>query len=148
MFMHQHLADCFQRCALRERDRRSEGVPRHVHRRIKQQTGVLGHLTQRHIHRPIVGFYWKDFITFKMQVFITLVNHFGDGEEFDPELRTRLLPFVDDPTLPVVVRMDIGIGKFHHVCMAQARKSAEDEDIPVDARSVVGKFYVHDGPQF
>ncbi len=41
-----------------------------------------------------------------MQVFITLVNHFGDGEEFDPELRTRLLPFVDDPTLPVVVRMD------------------------------------------
>ena len=83
-----------------------------------------------------------------MQVFITLVNHFGDGKEFDPELRTRLLPFVDDPTLPVVVRMDIGIGKFHHVCMAQARKSAEDEDIPVDARSVVGKFYVHDGLQF
>jgi hypothetical protein len=32
--------------------------------------------------------------------------------------------------------------------MAQARKSAEDEDIPVDARSVVGKFYVHDGLQF
>ena len=116
--MHQHLADCFQRCALRERDRRSEGVPRHVHRRIKQQTGVLGHLTQRHIHRPIVGFYWKDFITFKMQVFITLVNHFGDGEEFDPELRTRLLPFVDDPTIPVVVCMNICMGQFRNVRIA------------------------------
>lgn len=134
MFMHQHLADCFQRCALRERDRRSEGVPRHVHRRIKQQTGVLGHLTQRHIHRPIVGFYWKDFITFKMQVFITLVNHFGDGEEFDPELRTRLLPFVDDPTLPVVVRMDIGIGKFHHVAwlrLVKAQKTKTSRLMPV-----------------
>ena len=75
-----------------------------------------------------------------MQVFITLVNHFGDGEEFDPELRTRLLPFVDDPTLPVVVRMDVRIGKFHHVRMAQARKGAEDEDIPVDARPVVGEL--------
>ena len=34
-FMSQHLADRFQRYALRERDRRGEGVPRHVHRRVE-----------------------------------------------------------------------------------------------------------------
>ena len=73
-----------------------------------------------------------------MQVFITLVNHFGDGEEFDPELRTRFPILVDDPTIPVVVRMDICVGQLCYVRMAQARKSAEDEDIPVDTCFVVG----------
>ena len=34
-FMSQHFADCFQRYALRKRNRRGEGVPRHVHRRIE-----------------------------------------------------------------------------------------------------------------
>ena len=36
MFMSQHLADCFQRYALRKRDRRCEGMPRHVHRRVER----------------------------------------------------------------------------------------------------------------
>ena len=40
------------------------------------------------------------------------------------------------------------MGEFHHVGMAQARKSAENEGIPVNARTVVGKFDVHDGLQF
>lgn len=34
-FMSQHFADRFQRYALRKRNRRGEGVPRHVHRRIE-----------------------------------------------------------------------------------------------------------------
>lgn len=34
-FMSQHLADCFQRYALRERNRCGKGVPRHVHCRIE-----------------------------------------------------------------------------------------------------------------
>ena len=45
MFMYQHLADCFQRYALRKRDRRCEGMPRHVHRRVERQTGMFGNMT-------------------------------------------------------------------------------------------------------
>ena len=45
MFMSQHLADCLQRYALRERDRRGEGMPRHVHRRVERQTGMSGNMT-------------------------------------------------------------------------------------------------------
>ena len=73
-----------------------------------------------------------------MQVFITVVDHFGNGKEFDPELCTRLLPFVDNPMITVVVRMDVRMGQLCNVRMAQARKSAEDEDIPVDTPFIVG----------
>ena len=45
MFMSQHLADWFQRYALRERNRRGEGMPGHVHRRIERQTGMSGNMT-------------------------------------------------------------------------------------------------------
>lgn len=90
----------------------------------------------------------KDPVAREVHVLITLVEHFSYGKQFDTELRTCLLPFVDDPTIPVIVRMDVRVGKFHHVCMAQARKGTEDEGIPVNARSVVGKFDVHDGLQF
>lgn len=83
-----------------------------------------------------------------MHVLITLVEHFGDGKQFYPKLRTRFLTLVDDPPLSVVVRMDVRMGKFHHVCMALTRKGAENEDIPVDACSVVGELDVHHGLQF
>ena len=49
---------------------------------------------------------------------------------------------------PVVVCVNIGMGQLCNVRMAQARKGAENEDIPVDARPVVGKFDVHHGLQF
>ena len=45
MFMPQHLADRFQRYALRERDRRGEGMARCVHRRIERQTSMSGNMT-------------------------------------------------------------------------------------------------------
>ena len=45
MFMSQHLRYGFQRYALRERDRRGEGMPRHVHRRIERQTGMSGDMS-------------------------------------------------------------------------------------------------------
>ena len=45
-FMSQHLADRFQRYALRERDRRGEGMTRHVDRRIERQTGMSGNMPQ------------------------------------------------------------------------------------------------------
>ena len=41
MFMSQHLADRFQRYALRKRDRCGKGMPRHVDRRVERQTGVF-----------------------------------------------------------------------------------------------------------
>ena len=44
MFMPQHLADRFQRYALRERDRRGEGMARCVHRRIERQTSMSGNM--------------------------------------------------------------------------------------------------------
>ena len=73
-----------------------------------------------------------------MQVFITIVDHFGYGKEFNTELCTRLLPLVDDPPFPVVVRMNICMGQLCNVRMAQARKSAKDKDVTVDTRFVVG----------
>ena len=83
-----------------------------------------------------------------MQVFITVVDHFSYGKELNTELRTCLLPFVDDPMLPVIVRMDVRVGEFHHVRMAQTRKGAEDEGIPVNACSVIGELDIHHGLQF
>ncbi len=50
--------------------------------------------------------------------------------------------------LPVIVRMDVRMGKFHHVCVAQARKGAKDEDVPVNACSVIGELDIHHGLQF
>lgn len=91
---------------------------------------------------------WEDLITSQMQVFITVVGHFSYSKEFDTKLCARVLPFVDNPPLSVIVRMNICVGQLCYVRMAQTRKSAENEDIPVDARSVVGKFDVHDGLQF
>ena len=44
-FMSQHLADGFQRYALRKRDRRGEGMPRHVHRGVERQTGMFGNMS-------------------------------------------------------------------------------------------------------
>ena len=44
--------------------------------------------------------------------------------------------------------MDVRMGKFHHVCMAQARKGAKDEGVTVDARPVVGEPDIHHGLQF
>ena len=73
------------------------------------------------------------------QCLITVVEHCGDGKQFDPELRTRFLAPVDNPPIPVIVRINICVGKFHHVRMAQACKGTEDEGIPVDTRSVIGE---------
>ena len=44
-FMPQHLADCFQRYALRERNRRGECVPRHVDCGVERQSGMSGNMT-------------------------------------------------------------------------------------------------------
>ena len=43
-FMSQHLADRFQRYALRKRDRCGKGMPRHVDRRVERQTGMSGNM--------------------------------------------------------------------------------------------------------
>ena len=43
-FLSQHLADCFQRHALRKRDRCGKGMPRHVDRRGERQTGMSGNM--------------------------------------------------------------------------------------------------------
>ena len=80
-----------------------------------------------------------------MQVFITVVDHFDDGKKFFPKLRTCFLPFVDNPPLSVIVRMDVRVGEFHYVRMAQTRKGAEDEGIPVDTRSVIGEPDIYHG---
>ena len=44
-FLSQHLADGFQRYALRERNRCGESMPRHVHCWIERQTGMSGNMT-------------------------------------------------------------------------------------------------------
>ena len=44
--------------------------------------------------------------------------------------------------------MDVRMGKFHHVRVAQARKGAKDEDVPVNACSVIGELDIHHGLQF
>ena len=47
-----------------------------------------------------------------MHILITLVEHFGNGKKFDPELRTCFLAPVDNPALSVIVRMDVRVGAF------------------------------------
>ena len=44
MFMPQHLRYGFQRYALRKRNRRCEGMPGHVHRRIERQSSMSGNM--------------------------------------------------------------------------------------------------------
>ena len=44
--------------------------------------------------------------------------------------------------------MDVRVGVFHYVRMAQTRKGAKDEGVTVDARSVVGEPDIHHGLQF
>ena len=53
-----------------------------------------------------------------MHLLITVVEHFCDGKQFDPELRTCLLAPVDDPPLSVIVRMDVRMGQFRNVRIA------------------------------
>ena len=60
----------------------------------------------------------KDPVARKVHILITLVEHFGDGKKFDTELCTRLLTLVDDPTIPVVVCMNICMGQFRNVRIA------------------------------
>ena len=67
-------------------------------------------MPQGHVHRLIVAFDRKDLITFQMQIFITVIDYFGYRKEFNTELRTCLLPLVDDPIIPIVVCMNIGMG--------------------------------------
>ena len=95
-------------------------------------------MPQRHVQRLMGAFERKDPVSYKVQVLITVVNHFSYGEQFYPKLRTRFLTLVDNPPIPVTIRMNICVGQFCYVRMAQARKSAEDEDIPVDICFVVG----------
>ena len=109
---------------------------------------MSGNMPQEHVQRLMSAFEREDLVTFQMRVFITVVDHFSYGKELNTELRTCLLPFVDDPTLPVIVRMDVRVGEFHHVRMAQAREGTEDEGIPVNARSVIGELDIHDSLQF
>ena len=67
-------------------------------------------MPQGHVHRLIVAFDRKDLITFQMQIFITVIDYFGYRKEFNTELCTCLLPLVDDPLIPIVVCMNIGMG--------------------------------------
>ena len=59
-FMSQHLRYGFQRHALRERDRRGEGMACHMDRRVERQTGVSGNMPQGHVQRIISAFERKD----------------------------------------------------------------------------------------
>ena len=60
MFMSQHLADRFQRYALRERDRCGKSMPRAMDRGVERQTGVSGNMPQGHVQRIISAFERKD----------------------------------------------------------------------------------------
>ena len=109
-----------------------------VDRGVERQTGMSGNMPQRHVQRLMGAFEREDPVAREVHLLITLVEHFGNGKKFDTELRTRFLAPVDNPPLSVVVRMDVRVGEFHYVRMAQTRKGAEDEGVTVDARSVVG----------
>ena len=78
-FMPQHLADCFQRYTLCQRNRCSESMSRHVHRRVERQTGMLSHMTQRHVHRPLVALDRKDLATRQVHILIAVVYLLGHG---------------------------------------------------------------------
>ena len=105
-------------------------------------------MTDRRVQCFISAFKRKNLLACAICILITLVEHFSGGKELNTELRTCLLPFVDNPPLSVIVRMDVRVGEFHYVRMAQTRKGAKDEGVTVDARSVVGEPDIHHGLQF
>ena len=70
------------------------------------------------IQRIIGAFEREGPVSREVHVLITVVNHFSNGEKFDTELCTRLLTLVDDPTIPVVVCMNICMGQFRNVRIA------------------------------
>ena len=109
---------------------------------------MSGNMPQRHVQRLMGAFERKDPVSYKVQVLITVVNHFSYGEQFYPKLRTRFLTLVDNPPIPVTIRMNICVGQFCYVRMAQTRKSTEDKGIPVNACPVIGQFDVYDSLQF
>ena len=121
---------------------------REVDRGVERQTGMSGNMPQGHVQCFISAFKRKNLLACAICILITLVEHFSGGKELNTELRTCLLPFVDNPPLSVIVRMDVRVGEFHYVRMAQTRKGAEDEGVTVDARSVVGEPDIHHGLQF
>ena len=77
-----------------------------------------GNMPERHIQRIIGAFEREGPVSREVHVLITVVNHFSNGEKFDTELCTRLLTLVDDPTIPVVVCMNICMGQFRNVRIA------------------------------
>ena len=118
---------------------------REVDRGVGRQTGMSGNMPQGHVQCFISAFKRKNLLACAICILITLVEHFSGGKQFDPELRTCFLAPVDNPALSVIVRMDVRVGEFHYVRMAQARESTEDEGIPVDTRSVIGEPDIYHG---
>ena len=86
----------------------------------------------------------KDPVARKVHLLITLVEHFGDGKEFHTELRTCFLTPVDDPPLPVIVRMDVRMGEFHYVCVWKTNSSRNIDlnRIFLEKREEYGLFFV------
>ena len=78
-FMPQHFRNGFQRYTLRQRNRRSKCMSCHVHRGVERQTGMFGHMTQRHVHRPIVALDRKDLATRQVHILIAVVYLLGHG---------------------------------------------------------------------
>ena len=75
---------------------------------------------------------------------VPLNKAFGYRQEFDPKLRTRLCPVVDNPHITPVVRMDVVIAQFLYVGIRQSRETTEHEDIFDDSRFIIGNLHVHD----
>ena len=74
---------------------------------------------------------------------VSFYKLFCHRQEFDPELRTRLLTFVDDPHISLFIRMNIVTGQFIHVGIGQPRKTAKYEYVPDNGCFVIRNLYIH-----
>ena len=118
-----------------------------MHRRIERQSGMTGNMAKRHIHR-ITVLDREHLIIRQLQATVPLNKAFGYRQEFDPELRTRLCPVVDNPHIAPLIRVNIVMGKFLYIGIGQSREAAEYEDITYNGSFIIGNLHVHDRLQF
>ena len=143
MLVTEHLRYRLDRNALRQADRRGERVPSYVRGGNERKSGTAGYRLQRYSER-VISRDRKNSPVRRREAAVFLHQLACDRQQLNPELRTRFLPLVDDPHIPVAVRVYIVAGQFPYVRIGQTRERAEYEDVPHDGRLIVRQVYFHD----
>lgn len=143
MLVTEHLRYRLDRNALRQADRRGERVPRNMRGQIGCNPCPPGYRSQRPDRRT-TAFDRKNSLARLREATVSLYQFPRDGQQLHLELRTRFLPSVDNPHIPVGVCMQIVVGQLLYVRIGQTYERTEYEDVSDDNRFIVRQVYFHD----